>query len=40
MIALAPARRSQMGKKGRELVMEKFDVQKILLEYDRALKDI
>ena len=40
MIALSPARRSAMGKKGRELVIGKFDVQKILLEYDRALNHV
>jgi glycosyltransferase involved in cell wall biosynthesis len=40
MIALSPARRSDMGKKGRELVIGKFDVQKILLEYDRALNHV
>lgn len=37
MIALSPASRSAMGKRGRELIIGKFDVQKILLEYDRAL---
>ena len=40
MIALSPARRSAMGKKGRELVIGKFDVQKILKEYDRALNHV
>ena len=37
MMHLSPSQRMTMGKKGRELVIEKFDVQKILLEYDRAL---
>jgi hypothetical protein len=37
MIALSSAQRMEMGKKGRALVMEKFDVQKILLEYDKTL---
>jgi glycosyltransferase involved in cell wall biosynthesis len=40
MMRLSPSQRTIMGKKGRELVIEKFDVQKILLEYDRALADI
>ena len=40
MIALSPASRAAMGKKGRELVIGKFDVQKILLEYDRALDQV
>ncbi len=39
MIQLSPSQRTEMGKKGRRLVIEKFDIQKILLEYDRALAD-
>jgi glycosyltransferase involved in cell wall biosynthesis len=37
MMALTSARRAEMGKKGRELVSEKFGIDKILPEYDRAL---
>ncbi len=40
MMQLSAAQRSVMGKKGRELVVEKFDVQKILLEYDRILSEL
>ncbi|HEY4155457.1 MAG TPA: glycosyltransferase family 4 protein [Puia sp.] len=40
MMQLSPSQRKAMGKKGRELIIEKFDVQKILLEYDRALEHI
>src|SRR5664279_1528607 len=40
MMALSSAKRVDMGKKGRELVMEKFDVRKILLEYDKTLEHL
>ncbi|MDP4131394.1 MAG: glycosyltransferase family 4 protein [Bacteroidota bacterium] len=40
MILLSATERAAMGKKGRELVVAKFDVQKILVEYDRALAHI
>lgn len=40
MVALSAAERAAMGKKGREIVKEKFDVQKILREYDLVLADI
>jgi glycosyltransferase involved in cell wall biosynthesis len=38
MMRLSSFQRAGMGKKGRELVMEKFDVGKILLEYDQTLR--
>jgi glycosyltransferase involved in cell wall biosynthesis len=38
MMALTSVKRAEMGKKGRELVSEKFGIDKILPEYDRALK--
>jgi glycosyltransferase involved in cell wall biosynthesis len=38
MMILTSTERAEMGKKGRELVSKKFGVDKILLEYDRALK--
>ena len=37
MMALSSVRRSEMGKKGRELVSAKFGIEKILLEYDKTL---
>jgi hypothetical protein len=40
MVALSATERAAMGKKGREIVKEKFDVQKILREYDLVLADI
>jgi glycosyltransferase involved in cell wall biosynthesis len=40
MMALSSVQRSEMGKKGRALVMEKFDVSRILLEYDKTLNAI
>jgi glycosyltransferase involved in cell wall biosynthesis len=40
MMQLSPSERADMGKKGRELVTGKFDVRKILVEYDRALSCI
>ncbi len=40
MMQLSAAQRSVMGKKGRELVIEKFDIQKILREYDRILSPL
>jgi glycosyltransferase involved in cell wall biosynthesis len=38
MISLPAAERAEMGRSGRAIVMEKFDVRKILLEYDKTLK--
>jgi glycosyltransferase involved in cell wall biosynthesis len=40
MMQLSSAQRSEMGKNGRALVLEKFDVRKILLEYDKTLQII
>ena len=40
IMALTSAQRAEMGKKGRALVMEKFDVRKILLEYDKTLQHL
>jgi glycosyltransferase involved in cell wall biosynthesis len=40
MMALTSSERAEMGKKGRALVMEKFDVQKILIEYDKTLQQL
>jgi glycosyltransferase involved in cell wall biosynthesis len=40
MMILTSIERADMGKKGRELVTEKFGVDKILLEYDRALEQV
>ncbi len=37
MMALTSVKRAEMGKNGRELVSEKFGIDKILPEYDRAL---
>ena len=37
MMTLTSVKRAEMGKKGRELVSEKFGIDKILPEYDRAL---
>ena len=37
MIALGSSERAAMGRKGRELVIEKFGIEKILTEYDRTL---
>ena len=37
MMTLNSVKRAEMGKKGRELVSEKFGIDKILPEYDRAL---
>ena len=38
MMLLSSSQRNEMGKKGRKKVMEKFDVSKILSEYDRTLQ--
>ncbi|MEO6961927.1 MAG: glycosyltransferase family 4 protein [Puia sp.] len=38
MMNLTAAQRTDMGKRGREKVIEKFDVQKILTEYDETLR--
>jgi glycosyltransferase involved in cell wall biosynthesis len=38
MMLLSSSQRSEMGKKGRKKVMEKFDVSRILSEYDRTLQ--
>jgi glycosyltransferase involved in cell wall biosynthesis len=40
MMTLTSAERAEMGKKGRELVSEKFGIDKILPEYDRALTQV
>jgi glycosyltransferase involved in cell wall biosynthesis len=40
MMALSSSERAEMGKKGRALVIEKFDVQKILIEYDKTLQQL
>ncbi len=40
MMGLSSAQRAEMGKKGRALVMEKFDVKKILIEYDKTLLNL
>jgi glycosyltransferase involved in cell wall biosynthesis len=40
MMALTSSERAEMGKKGRALVMEKFNVQRILLEYDKTLRQL
>ena len=40
MMQLSAGQRSEMGKNGRALVMEKFDVRRILLEYDKTLQSI
>ncbi len=40
MMHLSSVRRAEMGKKGRELVTDKFGIDKILLEYDRALASL
>jgi glycosyltransferase involved in cell wall biosynthesis len=40
MMQLSSQQRSEMGKNGRALVLEKFDVAKILLEYDKTLQSI
>jgi glycosyltransferase involved in cell wall biosynthesis len=37
MMALTSSQRAEMGKRGRALVMGKFDVRKILVEYDKTL---
>ncbi|HEY8734348.1 MAG TPA: glycosyltransferase family 4 protein [Puia sp.] len=37
MMALAPARRAELGRNGRELVSAKFGIERILEEYDRTL---
>jgi glycosyltransferase involved in cell wall biosynthesis len=37
MMRLSSLQRAEMGKNGRALVLEKFDVRKILLEYDHTL---
>jgi glycosyltransferase involved in cell wall biosynthesis len=38
MMLLSSSQRNEMGKKGRNKVLDKFDVSKILFEYDRALQ--
>lgn len=38
MMQLSSSQRAEMGKKGRERVLEKFDVQKILFQYDETLR--
>lgn len=40
MMALTSVKRAEMGKKGRDLVSEKFGIDKILPEYDRALSTV
>jgi glycosyltransferase involved in cell wall biosynthesis len=40
MMNLTSGKRVEMGKSGRMLVKEKFGIDKILLEYDRALKQV
>jgi glycosyltransferase involved in cell wall biosynthesis len=37
MVRLSAAERTRMGRNGRDRVIERFDVRKILLEYDRVL---
>ncbi|HVY76191.1 MAG TPA: glycosyltransferase family 4 protein [Puia sp.] len=40
MLQLSPTERREMGKKGRELVSRKFDMQQILSVYDEALSHL
>ncbi len=40
MMALSNGQRADMGKKGRELVSEKFGIEKILMEYDGILASV
>ena len=40
MMELGSVRRSELGKKGRELVSAKFGIEKILLEYDKTLESL
>lgn len=40
MMLLSNGQRSEMGKKGRELVMEKFGIDKVLREYDNCLQGL
>jgi glycosyltransferase involved in cell wall biosynthesis len=40
MMALTSQQRMEMGKNGRSLVKEKFDVKKILVEYDKTLQNL
>ena len=40
MMQLSSQQRLEMGKNGRSRVMEKFDVNRILLEYDKTLETI
>ncbi|MFI5124944.1 MAG: glycosyltransferase family 4 protein, partial [Chitinophagales bacterium] len=40
MIALSPLQRSAMGKRGRQMVVEKFDVRNVLSVYDETLRDL
>jgi glycosyltransferase involved in cell wall biosynthesis len=40
MMALTSNERAELGKNGRELVSNKFGMDKILLEYDRTLADL
>jgi glycosyltransferase involved in cell wall biosynthesis len=40
MMTLTSVKRAEMGMKGRELVTEKFGIDKILPEYDRALSTV
>ncbi|MFI5153683.1 MAG: hypothetical protein ACHQET_10140 [Chitinophagales bacterium] len=38
MINLSPEERIRMGKNGRELVIKKFNVARVISEYERTLE--
>jgi glycosyltransferase involved in cell wall biosynthesis len=40
MMALSAGQRANLGRNGRELVSHKFDIEKILLEYDKTLSSL
>jgi len=40
MINLDPAERSKMGKNGRSLVIQKFDISKVIKEYAMTLSKL
>jgi glycosyltransferase involved in cell wall biosynthesis len=40
MMGLTSTQRMEMGKMGRSLVLEKFDVRRILVEYDKTLQNL